>query len=183
MMAFGLAILGLLHQQPRSGYDLRKVFSSSPMGRYSSSPGSIYPALRRLEQRGLISGRVDRKDSMRPRRIFQPTSDGVDSLREWLSAPLTRDDIVWRMEELMLRFAFMDVADEMVTPQFLRSLAEEIEEYVLELTAHLDTMQGFPVHGRLALTFGIATFRAQAECARNALEEFERERNTRGKKA
>jgi hypothetical protein len=36
----------LLHQQPRSGYDLRKIFESSPIAYYSDSPGAIYPALR-----------------------------------------------------------------------------------------------------------------------------------------
>ena len=33
------AILGLIYQQPRSGYDVGKIFSTTPMGRFSSSPG------------------------------------------------------------------------------------------------------------------------------------------------
>lgn len=43
------ALLGLLHQMPRSGYNLRKTFSSSPLAAFSDSPGAVYPALRQLE--------------------------------------------------------------------------------------------------------------------------------------
>src|SRR5260370_3518580 len=52
------ALLGLLRQQPRSGYDLRKIFANTPMGTFSDSPGAIYPALQRLEKHGLVSSRV-----------------------------------------------------------------------------------------------------------------------------
>jgi len=54
--ALAFALLGLIGQEPRSGYDLRKFFSSTPMISFSDSPGAIYPALRRLEQRGLVRG-------------------------------------------------------------------------------------------------------------------------------
>jgi DNA-binding PadR family transcriptional regulator len=50
----GFALLGLIHQQPMSGYDLRKVFTASALGSYSDSPGAIYPALNRLEAGGLV---------------------------------------------------------------------------------------------------------------------------------
>ena len=64
----GFALLGLLQQQPRSGYALRRVFATTPMGHYSSSPGAIYPALRRLEQQGLVRGALDRGPSQRPKK-------------------------------------------------------------------------------------------------------------------
>ena len=56
--SLGYALLGLL-QKPSSGYDLRKVFSSTSMKTYSDSPGAIYPALRRLEHRGLVRGTIE----------------------------------------------------------------------------------------------------------------------------
>ena len=37
------ALLGLIHMQPQSGYDLRKIFETTPMGHYSSSPGAMAP--------------------------------------------------------------------------------------------------------------------------------------------
>ena len=65
-----LAILGLLWQQPRSGYDLLKLFTETAMGGYSSSPGAIYPALKRLARHGSITGEVQNRDSLRPRQVY-----------------------------------------------------------------------------------------------------------------
>lgn len=69
----GYALLGLLQQQDRSGYDLRKIFSASPMTSFSDSPGSIYPALRRLEQQELVRSRIQERSGLRRRRLFHLT--------------------------------------------------------------------------------------------------------------
>lgn len=48
------AILGLLHEAPMHGYELRKRLAS-PLGAFRAfSYGSLYPALRRLLRAGLI---------------------------------------------------------------------------------------------------------------------------------
>src|SRR5580704_12277438 len=65
----GYALLGLLHQKPASGYDLRKIFSSTSLKSYSDSPGAIYPALGRLEKQGLIRGTVEEVSGLRRRQI------------------------------------------------------------------------------------------------------------------
>jgi DNA-binding PadR family transcriptional regulator len=65
------AVLGLLHQSEQSGYDLRKVFAATALGNYSSSPGTVYPALKRLEKRGLVGGRIDDRTFLRPRKVFR----------------------------------------------------------------------------------------------------------------
>lgn len=50
----GYVLLCEIRVQPRGGYALRRLFETTPLGIFSSSPGSIYPALRGLETRGLI---------------------------------------------------------------------------------------------------------------------------------
>src|SRR6266581_8307584 len=49
-----LAILGLLAEQPRHGYDLKKRLSETLGPLWGISFGSLYPALRRLERAGSI---------------------------------------------------------------------------------------------------------------------------------
>ena len=61
-----LAILGLISQRPMTGYDLRRVFTTTPMWHFSSSPGAIYPALQCLDS-GLIKGIVEGQDTLRPK--------------------------------------------------------------------------------------------------------------------
>src|SRR5882724_3371033 len=88
------ALLGMLHQQPMSGYDLRKIFISTPLKHFSDSPGSIYPALDRLERAGWIKGKIDANVVLRPKKIFSPTARGSARLRAWLKAPITQEDII-----------------------------------------------------------------------------------------
>src|SRR5262249_47503216 len=104
----GFALLGLIWQAPRSGYDLRKFFSSTPMISFSDSPGAIYPALQRLEQSGLIRGQLAKKTGLRRRKIFELTTRGRAEFKLWQTQPIVQEDVVRNLDALMLRFAFMD---------------------------------------------------------------------------
>lgn len=170
----GFALLGLIHQEPRSGYDLCKIFETTPLVHYSSSPGAIYPALRRLERDGLLAGQVEKRSSLRPRRVFELTESGVEALAAWVAQPVTHDDIVWRVEELMLRFSFMgQLVDGATTTAFLGQLADGIDVVVEGLERHLSTMRDVePPHGRLALEHGIESYRGLARWARRASAEI-----------
>src|SRR5919112_11902 len=49
------AVLGLLHQSPMHGYELRKQLAQLLGGLRSISYGSLYPALRRMQAAGLVT--------------------------------------------------------------------------------------------------------------------------------
>jgi DNA-binding PadR family transcriptional regulator len=171
------ALLGLLCQSPQSGYDLRKVFETTAIGSFSSSPGTIYPALRRLEQQGLVEGQVDSTRAMRPKKVFRPTKAGRKALTEWLSRKIDREDVERRADELMLRFAFHWMLDSnTLTRRFLESFLSEVEDYLGELTRQRkEYPKDGPLHPRLALVAGIEQYRASARWARKAIEEFKEE--------
>ena len=177
-----LALLGLIHQEARSGYDLCKIFETTPMGHYSSSPGAIYPALKRLENREFLAGEIERVGSMRPRRVYSLTPSGLGELEAWASRAVTHEDLVWRAEELILRFSFMgQLVDRSVICRFLREVAEGIDALVQGLEAHHRTMlesrsaPGVLPTGRLALEQGMESYRGLARWARRALVELDDE--------
>ena len=58
------AILGLLHQSPMHGYELRKQLAQVLGGLRSISYGSLYPALKRLHTAGLVT--TDEPDRRAP---------------------------------------------------------------------------------------------------------------------
>jgi DNA-binding PadR family transcriptional regulator len=174
------ALLGLVHAEPRSGYDLCKVFETTPMGHYSSSPGAIYPALKRLETAELVAGNVEKAGSLRPRKRFTVTPHGEEMLREWVSQSVSRDDLVWGGDELMLRFGFMGQLVSAGTVRgFLADLAIAAEQYVTELEGHherlskLELPAGVAPTGRMALGQGIGGYRALAKWARQSLSELD----------
>jgi DNA-binding PadR family transcriptional regulator len=168
------ALLGLLHDQPQSGYALRKLFQDTPMLHFSDSPGSIYPALKRLEARGAIRGDVDAATPLRPRQVFSLTAEGVASLREWLAAPVTRDTVIRDFEGAMLRFAFLDrVLGAAETTRFLEALARELAAHVRSLDRfHQQQARGLPLTAALALESGIESYRTHLAWARRAARVF-----------
>lgn len=168
------ALIGLLKTQPQSGYDLRKTFATTAMRYYSDSPGSIYPALRRLEARGLIETEaVPAQQPADPRRrqVFHLTAEGKDSLVAWLERPVTREDVVWQLPELMLRFAFMDGnVPRSISLRFLSQFEQALSAYTVELRADFErTSSQMPINtGLLAFQSGIEGMEAQLVWARQA---------------
>jgi DNA-binding PadR family transcriptional regulator len=173
----GFALLGLLHQSPMSGYDLRKVFEETALGNYSSSPGAIYPALNRLEQQGLVRATEDRTKNMRPKRLYTPSERGREVFRQWLRRDVSADEAGRNIEELMLRFAFHWVLDSAAdTRRLLEGLLSHLQRYVAELEAQRALFpDDAPIHSRLALQAGIEQSRAFLRWARQALQHFEGE--------
>lgn len=172
----GFALLGLLNQQPMSGYDLRKVFSTTAMGSFSDSPGAIYPALARLEKRELVRGTVQESMSLRKRRVFRITARGLAAFKDWLKKPVTRDDVIRHLAELMLRFAFMDHAlGAERSALFLGQFTAELTGYIPELKHFLESHASeMPMSGRLALACGIHEYEARLKWARVSLRMYER---------
>jgi DNA-binding PadR family transcriptional regulator len=164
------ALIGLLRQNPQSGYDLRKAFANTAMRHYSDSPGSIYPALRRLQSRGWITADPKPLDR-RGRQVFHLAPTGAVVLLAWLSQPVTRDDVVWRLPELMLRFAFMDGnVPRSTTVLFLDQFEMELGSYVRELRSDFERSGSLmPLNtGLLAFQYGIEAMESQLSWARQA---------------
>ena len=176
-----LAILGLISGRPLSGYDLRKVFLTTAMKAFSASPGAIYPALRRLEKSGLIEGVVERKNTLRPRQVFTLSRRGKAALIDSLSGPASREDVIQRMEWLILRFSFMSglVARENIL-DFLRTLAEETEGYLKVLEEEFRATGPWSFSGRAALEQGVEIYRATARWAKKTYGEFKRSPSAKG---
>ncbi len=164
------ALLGLLQQQPRSGYDLRKVFATTPMGTFSDSPGAIYPALHRLERRGLIRGQIQERGGLRRRRLFRLTAAGLNAFRLLQERPVTRDDLA-HLEALMLRFAFMDQAlGRAASVRYLKALASELAAHIPTLRTHL--APDMPLSARLALEHGISDYKALLRWTQSAVVRY-----------
>jgi DNA-binding PadR family transcriptional regulator len=80
------AVLGLLHEAPMHGYELRKRLANRLGAFQAFSYGSLYPALRRLLRAGLIAEDVidatgeDRTRSWgrRAKRVYKLTAEGKE---------------------------------------------------------------------------------------------------------
>src|SRR5215510_1634461 len=79
------AILGLLAQKPRHGYELHAAFSAVVGGTtWDVKPAQIYTTLERLQESGLVQTKSDLGEGKEPdRRIYAITRDGRDALKGW----------------------------------------------------------------------------------------------------
>jgi DNA-binding PadR family transcriptional regulator len=65
------AILALVAEEPRNGYQLMQEIEQRSDGAWRPSPGSVYPALQQLEDEGLV--RAEERDG---RKTFALTDEG-----------------------------------------------------------------------------------------------------------
>lgn len=129
-----LAILGLLHDAPMHGYELRKRLNLLFGPFRALSYGSLYPALRVLAEGGLISAEGSLQPpphalaGKRARHVYALTADGKERLADalTLAGPTTWDD-----EHFDVRFALFAQTDAMTRLRILEGrrarLAERLE--------------------------------------------------------
>lgn len=84
------ATLLLLDEQPMHGYEIITELESRSDGRWRPSPGTMYPALNRMEERGLID--AEETDG---KKRFSLTADGLARLAEYRDAKGDDDPDPW----------------------------------------------------------------------------------------
>ena len=70
-----LAVLSLLKEGPKHGYELIKQFEIRSGGLYRASAGTVYPTLQLLEDEGLVAS-----ETVDGKRVYRITKDGLDEL-------------------------------------------------------------------------------------------------------
>ncbi len=84
------ALLGLLAQQPRHGYDLHDAFEAMVGGEqnWDVKPAQVYTTLARLEKSGLVTQEAVEQDGGPEKVIYNLTDQGLDELNAWLAEPV-----------------------------------------------------------------------------------------------
>jgi DNA-binding PadR family transcriptional regulator len=91
IMSVRFAILGLLTQRPRHGYELRAAFSVLVGGdkNWDVKPAQIYTTLNRLEDAGMVMQLAVEKDGGPSKTIYKITKEGEQSFHDWLAVGVT----------------------------------------------------------------------------------------------
>lgn len=97
------AILGILSQRDRSGYDIKKEITGSIDHFWHESFGQIYPTLKQLHEDGLVSKTTEPQYGRPDRHVYAITEAGRDALLEWLRQPV---ELLPGRNELLLKLFF-----------------------------------------------------------------------------
>jgi DNA-binding PadR family transcriptional regulator len=151
------AILGLLHEAPMHGYELRKRLNLVLGSFRALSYGSLYPCLKALVGHGWITG-LDSPaagphglSGKRARIVYQLTAEGKEHFQHILASS---GPAAWEDENFDVRFAFFGQTDaetrlrilegrrtrlterlELIRQTYHRA-RERMDEYTLELQRH-----------------------------------------------
>jgi PadR family transcriptional regulator, regulatory protein AphA len=159
------AILGLLAERPRSGYDIKKEVEERLGHFWSESYGHIYPMLRRLHQRDLVVKRVERQEGRPDRNVYSLTDDGRRALGDWFADPPAP---ARPRNELLLRLFLGRHAPTEHLLRDVRAYGASVRESLAKLRAvearveNDDDADADRVYWQLVLSFGISAFEALA---------------------
>lgn len=122
-------ILLLLNEEPTHGYDIMQRLSQKFSGLWSPKPGTVYPALSRLEEKGLIKIREEENSDQAepdqteypPKKVYVLTDKGTLALK----------NIIGKMEfEEKLIDRFRGIVDQSVWQTFDNMASKRIEGHI-----------------------------------------------------
>src|SRR6478672_2108683 len=85
------ALLALLAQRPRHGYELHDLFEAALGGHWELNTGQIYSSLERLARDGLVVEDSIEKGGGPDKRLWSLTEAGLAELHAWFAAAVPRD--------------------------------------------------------------------------------------------
>ncbi len=129
-----LAVLGLLHESPLHGYELRQRLKAT-LGTFRAfSYGSLYPTLRRMREAGWIAEDEGNADVVagapaltgrRGKVVYKLTADGKEKLQELLAEAGPSS---WEDETFGVHFAFFSQTAPDVRVRILEGRRSRLEE-------------------------------------------------------
>jgi DNA-binding PadR family transcriptional regulator len=134
-----LAVLGLLHETPMHGYELRKRLNSVLGAFRAFGYGSLYPCLKDLTARGLIAeeeppAAAKALAGRRSKIVYRLTADGKEYLQDLLSQT---GPASWEDDGFGVRFAFFGLTTADVRMRILEGRRSRLEERMESFRASL----------------------------------------------
>jgi DNA-binding PadR family transcriptional regulator len=121
------AVLGLLHEGPTHGYELRRRLNSALGPFRALSYGTLYPALKGLLGRGLIAEAPDAPGTLskRPRVVYELTAGGKEHFADLVARA---DASSYDDDGFDVRFAFFARTEHEVRLRILEGRRSRLEE-------------------------------------------------------
>ena len=170
-------VLGIVWKKgPCTSHAIRTEFSSSGSSHFSGSAGAIYPLVKRLEKRGLVTTRADRV-GRQDRRLVEVTEKGGRALREWLSPPFEGSDFSLQYDPIRTRSYFLGALQGRNRRRFLDEAEAGFRRQMVTLRSARDEYAEQGWHWSALATDGVLEHcRAQLRWLRRVREAVDRGR-------
>lgn len=136
------AILGLLNQQPMTGYQLMQKFEGALSEFWHAKHSQIYPELKKLASEGMVEYEVQITGTSLEKKRYRLTEAGREDFRQWLAAdePLaaTPKDV------FRLRLFFANELSPKKRIELLESQRRRHEDRLAQLKKNREAFGGMP---------------------------------------
>jgi len=181
---FEQVLLGMIAAAPSTGYDLKHAFATTPLGVYQPSSGALYPALRRLEERGLLCtepGTAADQERSRRRFVYHITEQGRAAHIAWVRRPVNPATIARDLPLHVMRFVMMErVVTRAEVLVFLTDLRDALAACLDGLEGYLAATNFPDRYSPLALDHGIAAYAASLAWTKRTIDVLSREPDNGG---
>lgn len=163
--------LGALSLQDGTGYDIKKLLESAFSHFQTASFGSIYPALRTLQEEELVNCRLEQGERHPDRKLFSLTPRGHQALLDELVA-------LPASEQLHSDFLVLLFFAHLLPTDVLRDKLNEIERFYQEKLDYLQSMADCSQHTAgivYTIEQGVRTYRCKLELLRERREQLLKE--------
>jgi PadR family transcriptional regulator AphA len=169
-MSLRHAVLGMLADQPGSGYDLLKRFEQAMSNVWPATQSQLYGELGKLETAGMIRVHAE---GPRGRKEYEITDTGLEELRHWL---LEVDPRAAPRSGSLLRVYFLGSVSPDQARDYLATMGEAAkarEERLAEVESSVDWDESNrSLYGRLVLEWGRRHSAMQRDWAEWAIDQI-----------
>jgi len=175
-------ILGLLAEQPLSGYQIKKLVDIRFKFFWSESFGQIFPALKSLAAAGLAEECQQEHTGGHAAKTYQITPAGREALVAWLGQPVEKESL--RLE-ILLKTYFSNYAEPGVMLTHLASFEESHAQQLHILGLFQQELERIPDEDEnhrevlRVIDFGLKANRAYLDWCRETRDYFEQKQARR----
>jgi DNA-binding PadR family transcriptional regulator len=134
----GCAIVQRLVRSAMSGYELKKLFTTSVGYGWRAYDTQIYRELKTLEQAGFVRGQVQAGRGGPQRRVYEPTIEGLRALRDWLVSPL---EDASHKSELTTRIWSLDLFPPGAVDRLVASVRQQTQEQLEHMSGRREELR------------------------------------------
>ncbi len=164
-------LLGFLGRGDLTGYEIRHLMQRSVGFFFGASYGSIYPALKNLEEAGLVRSTLVVQEDRPNKKVYEITPEGRERFRARLAEEMPADD--GYRSELLMHLFFGEEHEG-------GRLLEMVEAYEARCEAKLEELHGveeefgevMSPYQRMCLLSGLSHFRSRLDWAAEVEEQL-----------
>jgi DNA-binding PadR family transcriptional regulator len=146
------ALLATLLDGDATGYELAKRFDIAASNFWHAQRAQLYAELKRMEDKGLVSGETVLQTIRPNKRVMSITEEGLEELCRFVTEP---SDRIALKDDLMVKITALDIADH---DAVLADIERRRESAVAQMARYVGDVERM-LHGRDEETFVRTTHR------------------------